>query len=557
MTDLLTALRSTRAGYDVECTWHRFLVDAYTGSGGFLGSIRQPAAGYWGAAAGGYGSRSTEGLRDELTYLDRYGREDEDKFKRRREVAHYLNYVAPLTDIKISYLLSKPPTRESAPDVVEEWRQNVDGRGTTWDELWLLATYRAAICGWIPILVDAPSSDGVATRAQAIEAGVRPKAFVLWPSALLAFKVDAGGTFEWAKIRTVHTEQETALATPHEVETITIWTAADATVYRISKIDGKESVSGPDVRPHGFGVVPIAVYRNKPALSDDEVLGIPMHGDVSIEARRLFNLLSEFDEHLRSQVFALLQVPTDAPLKDGELTIGTDNALPIRSDSQQGYAYIAPPASVAATYETRIEATIREIYRMGRVEYTRGAGGPASGVARRYEFASTNRAIGDFAAQSAKAESWVDDIVGRFLSVSDDARRAARVSAQTDFDIGDLESDIKATLDAVSAQLGATATKLLRRRLIGRMLPNLPKTTAEEIDAELDAQADDDAVGKAMAAEMLDAETADEEAAADEETDGATGPGRSPGAAGGTSKGVAGGGAPRGSSRQDPREAAR
>lgn len=547
MTSLLEALRSTREGYDVECTWHRFLVDAYAGSGGFLGSIRQPAAGYWGSAAGGYGSRATEGLRDELTYLDRYGREDDDKFKRRREVAHYLNYVAPLTDIKISYLLSKPPTREDAPQQVEDWRDDVDGRGTTWDELWLLATYRAAICGWTPILIDAPPADGIATRAQAIEAGVRPKAFVLWPSALLSFKVDDGGTLEWAKIRTVHIDQPTALSAPSQVETITIWTATEAAVYRIRTVDGKESVEGPDVRPHGFGVVPIAIYRNKPALSDDEVLGIPMHGDVSTESRRLFNLLSEFDEHLRSQVFALLQVPTDGKLQDGELTIGTDNALPIRPDSQQSYEYIAPPASVAATYETRIEATIREIYRMARVEFTRASGGGvASGVARRYEFASTNRAIGDFAAQGAKAESWIDDIVARFFSVSDDAREAARVTAQTDFDIGDLEADIKNTLDAVTAQLGPTATKLLRKRLIGRMLPNLPQAVVDEIDAELDAQVAEDAANKAMAAEMRDAANQTEETLDDEENDGPTGPHRPPGAPGGPPKGAPPGRAPGG-----------
>lgn len=550
---LLDQLRRTRAGFDVEVNWHRFLIDAYAGTGGFQGQVRQPAAGYWGAAAQNYGRGDGFVDNSTLTYLDRYPREDESKFARRLHVAHYLNYCAPLTDLKLSYLLSKPPIRENVPEQVEKWREDVDGRGTTWDEFWLAATYRAALCGWTPMLIDAPPADGLVTRAQAEEAGLRPKAIVLWPSALLDYSVEDGGTFAWTKIRTCHIEQPNALDAPAMVETITIWTATDASVYRIREVDGKETIEGPEVRTHGFGSVPIVIYRNKPALSDDEVLGIPMHADVSTESRRLFNLLSEFDEHLRSQVFALLQVPTSGAIKDGDLTIGTDNALPIDPNSSQKYEYIAPPASVAETYEERISATIREIYRMARVEFTRAtaSGGVASGIARRYEFAGTNRAIGDFASQGAKAEAWVDDVVGRFFGVSDEKREAERVTAQNDFDIGDIADDIKNTLDATTAQLGPTATRLLRSRLVARLLPNIDRETADAINEELEEQAVRDRVAAVMADEMAEA-ALEGGLDDDEESDGATAPKSPANASGKPPPGARGAGAKRGAARQGP-----
>ena len=43
MSDALReALERTRSGYEDERVWHTFLMDAYTGGGGFQGSVRQP-----------------------------------------------------------------------------------------------------------------------------------------------------------------------------------------------------------------------------------------------------------------------------------------------------------------------------------------------------------------------------------------------------------------------------------------------------------------------------------------------------------------------------------
>lgn len=521
MTDLLDKLRHTRAGYAEECTWIRFLMDAYAGTGGFQGQVRQPAVGYWGAAAELYAPAGSLG-RDEhprpsSSYLDRFGREDDDKYRARCDVAHYPNYVGPLTDLKISYLLRKSFSREDVPEVVENWHGDVDGLGGTLDEVRPEIITRAAIAGWAPVLIDMrPTPEGW-TVAQAEAAGTgKPRMIPLWPANLLDWSHD-GQRFAWVKIRTDHVEQATWDAPARTVRRYAIWTAAVATIYEVVEIDGKDpEVRPPVTYPHSFGRVPLAICRHQPG--GDGVTGLPMHGQVSTEARRLFNLISEIDEHVRQQVFAILVLSQRGQNNGGEIQLGTSNGLTIDTDAKNVHYFLAPPASVAATLEKRIEQTIREIYRMARVEFTRPQVAAASGVSRAYEFAQTNRALSDFARHVAAWEEDVDDLVGAALGIATDARAKERVIPPDSFDIEDLSSEIAVTIDAVTRlRIGPTAAKLARLRFIQRMLPRLAPAELEKIEEELETMAEDEARMTAAGVALLDAKT---EADPDEDPEG-------------------------------------
>jgi hypothetical protein len=131
--DLIKQLEHTREGYDDEVAWHRFLIDAYTGGGGFQGSIKQPAHDYWGSAATLYATGGTIARQDETrvnSYLDRYPREDSDKYRSRVGASHYTNYVAPLTDLKCGYIRKRPHTIRERPEALQEWHLDTDGNRT-------------------------------------------------------------------------------------------------------------------------------------------------------------------------------------------------------------------------------------------------------------------------------------------------------------------------------------------------------------------------------------------------------------------------------------------
>jgi len=490
---LLEKLERTRCGYDKECRWLTFLADAYTGAGGFQGGVEQPPSGYWGPAAELYASVQPYWLslrQSSGSYLDKHPREDEAKYQARKAVAHYLNYVEPLTDLKTSYLLRKPFIRDGESAAVRSWREDIDGQGTTWDDMRPGVVLRAAIGGWAPVLLDRPEVEEGMSRAQIDALGldhfiVNPLA----PGNLLEW-CERGGRLEWAKVRTCRTEVESWDSERQEVEEYTIWTATDATRYTVSKDgSGTKAVTGPVVVPHGFGRVPIAIFRHKRVPNcDSAVFGLPMHAQIALEGRRLFNLVSELDEHVRGQVFAILVMAQNNPSQTGEVQVGVDNGLTLDPQAKNPHYYLAPPASVASTLEARVEATVKEMFRMARAEYTRPVGAPTSGVARAYEFASTNRAIADFGSEIARGESDLAQLVSLGEGEHPDIARKNRVTAPESFDIDDVTSDIKNAMDAVSAKLGPTATIAIKRGLVQRVLPQLSNTTMAKIERELVAQ---------------------------------------------------------------------
>lgn len=529
MTDhLLEALERKRPGYDEEVTWHKFMLDAYLAMGGFAGSVKQPPAGFWGAAADVYSTSSllsTSGTEVFDTYLDRFPREDAKKFRSRVDGTQYDNYMEPLTDLKVSYILRKGFVARNRPQAVEDWRANVDGNGTTWSELFPGIVTRTATLGLIPVLLDVRQVERdekgeqvIKTRAQARQAGIQPYPVPLFPANLLDYDTDDAGQFAFVKICTRSMRRESWQDASEPVTHYTIWTPETWQKYEVTESEGTKSAQLVDEGKNTFGSVPIVLYKHKPA-PDDPVRAMAMHGAVAQLSRAHMNRMSEFNEHLRGQVFALLVYVTKDDTED--LTVGTDNAISLPHDATQTHSYIAPPASVAETYEKRIEAIVREIYRIARVEFTRPTGSATSGLARAYEFAATNRALSDFAGELARAEMHLDWLIGRFYDVPEEELQASTVVAPESFDIEDLQADIKSTFDLIAGGIGPTATRLLKLKLINQALPQLDDDTRGIIEQELDDDDTQEQTDQALAEEAeaaaakLEAEAAEAERAAE------------------------------------------
>lgn len=524
MTDaLLKALERKRAGYDAEMLWHKFLLDAYLGMGGFAGSVKQPPAGFWGAAAEVYSSALSESRSTTPidTYLDRFPREDERKFRSRVQGVQYDNYMEPLTDLKVGYILRKPFDVRGRPDVVSEWRENVDGRGTSWAELFPGIVTRTAVLGLQPVLLDVPElPEGVTTLAQYRDAGVQPYPVPLFPANLLDYDTDRAGQMTMAKLCTSSMRRESWMDDPVEVTHYTIWTPESFVKYEVTDVKGSKFATLVSQGRNPFGAVPIVLYKHK-SSPDDPIRAMAMHGNVAQQSRAHMNRLSEFNEHLRGQVFALLVYVTNGGENEGDLTVGVDNALTLPSDARQVHQYIAPPATVAATYEKRLESIVREIYRIARVEFSRPTGQATSGLARAYDFAATNRALADFAGELALAEMHLDWLIGRYYGVSEDELAASTVIAPDSFDIEDLATDIKSAFDLIAGDIGPTATRLLKLQLVDQALPRLDADTRAAIEQELDDSGKQDSTDAALAAEAEAAAQKLEAAAAQAELDAA------------------------------------
>ena len=513
--EFLRRLRSTRHDYDEEFVWTRFLMDAFAGSGGFKGRVKPPDVGFWGWAAEAYGTGVAKTLLgtfdDSTSYLDRYKREDEPKFQARVNASTYTNYVGPITKLLVSYVLKRPLMRENAPDALEEWMEDVDGRGTSWDEfLAQKVVPRTAVCGWIPVLFDAPrvTTEGLEaplTMAQAKDLGIRPRAIQLYPANVLDWQEDAGGNFEWVKLRLCYRRKPDPLGPEHTLERYQMWFADRVVWYDVRIVEGQDPQVGPrEETRHGFGRVPIAVFRGE-ASPDDNIRGISLLAEGAPQNRAHFNRGSELDEMLRAATFPILQVPVRNQVAVSSIVGGAENALPIPHDSTQPYMWIEPDGHSVEAYERRLEATVKEIYRTMRVEFTRPTGQATSGVSRRHEFEQTNRRLGDFAANVARGEAESFVIVAPLLSIGPDAIAEYSVTPPTDFAIEDLAEDIKTLKEAIGIGLPPRAESLLKKRATEKLLPNISTDDRAQIDDELEEAEKDAANARAMEREVDEA----------------------------------------------------
>lgn len=543
MTTFIEKLFSTRRDYDKETRRHRFLLDAYAGTGGFQGKERAPFAGYWGAAAELY-ARASLGLvlgaetdEDVETYLDRFMREDMPKFVKRAGRAHYPNYVAPSIDIPLSYMFRKPNVR--APDdmgALQLFLDDANGAGMTWDDMLRdVIMVRASVLGWCPVAFDIFGEDtidpntGKARERTALDdqrEGRRPVAVPLFPGNLLKWQVDDTGVLQWVKLKQTRYESSDPLNDAKCITRITIWEPHRYRWWDVADDErGERVIIATKEGKNPFGVVPVLVARCKP-LPDDPFMGIPRASAASDEARRLFNALSELDEHMRACAYGLLQIPIADASKVASVMGGNGIGIAVPPDSNRDVKWVTPDANVANMYEARVKNCIEEMHRMQNMDFVRGSkgGGQRSGVSQSFEFESMNRTIAGMARQMAMFEQGSLRLVGSVM-VGAPKREAIRCTPATRFDVQEMASVLEEAMTAISLKLGARASAEIRKRVAAQMLPNIEPEVLREVYAEIDAQAEDeeqnrkDADASLAAARAALAAGGEDEGEDDEETD--------------------------------------
>lgn len=503
--DFIKELLACRADYHQERSWHKFLLDAYSGTGGFQGKVRQPFASFWGWAADVYRRNLpfTGGLMDDEldTYLDRFDREDVVKFERRAKSAHYPNYVANFIDVPLSFMFRKvfgqKPDQQDAGSL-GKWMENADGAGTAWNDMVRdTIAPRAAVLGWAPVLFDMPSLGSALPTALDDERGQNlPYAVPLFPSNLLDWSHDDNGMLRWAKIRNDYVRRDDPLQAGTDITRITIWYSDRWEWYELAK--GKDNlprVIGSASGQHPFKRVPLLVMRRKP-VPDDPFRGIPMAASASEEARRMFNYLSELDEHLRSCAFALFQVVTDQPDKIGSIIGGNGNAVPLKPDWKNEHKWLTPDPAISQMYESRISTTIEEMYRAQKMEFTRGVrGGQArSGVSQSFEFESANRAIADFARMVARFDEEGRRLASKALPAAP-ADANITTTAPQRFDVEEMAKELDEALSAITLRVGPTATAEIKKKVVRGQLPMADTETMSKIESEIDDEAELEAAG--------------------------------------------------------------
>lgn len=503
--DTQTMLRRTRPDYVEEATWHKFLIDASYGTGGFRGRIAPPEVSVLGWAAKLY-----EGYTAARSYLDQFKREDTDKFNARVLVSHYRNYVGPFVQLIVGFVNKHVMSRSEEGEPLAAWRDNCDGNGTTWDTM-LTETIRptAARIGYCPVLFDMPATmaaDGEAelslAQRQDLRSEVMPRAIPLYPVNLPDWECDDTGALVWAKVRTDHEVRPDALLEGTCEERYAIWYRDRVEKHVIQRGQSiGETFAIPVTIKHSWGQVPIIIFRGEPTPGE-RVRGRSIVADAAVEARTHFNLSSEKRDHERASTFAILGVPVQSIKDDiGTLIGGNGSAIKIPATSTQPLHYVAPPESVAASLETSLASSVKEMYRISRIEYEAPTGTATSGIARAYQFEQTNSRLRDLANGWARSEQEALRLVATGLG--DKSSEKMTVTPPSDFNIDDLLTEIQEVAALLDLPIGETASGEILKRAVRKAAPNMTQEQDALVSSEID-----DAIGQQQADDALERETA-------------------------------------------------
>lgn len=424
----------------IDRTSDQFLLDAYTGKGGF--------------ATG--------------EYLVSHPRESADKLARRKENAVYPNYCRKIVDVLMGFLWKNAPARES-DELYDQFSENADGAGTKLNTL--LFTYQrlAMITGTVFVIVEKPAEQGPTRAEQAF-----PYLALRTKTQLVAEQKDAAGN--WLSVTF---SESLSGKTRYRTYTRTGW--------RLSEdAKGEMLIEQGD---YTLGRVPVVRLHNAKPLDPTDTAADSFFYDLAGLCWKLYNLDSEKRELFRAQTFAILALPVsdDAErekLKD--LTIGTENALTYNPTGGGRPEFIAPPPDPIQLYQAEIQSVVDEIYRMSNLEFVGGV--QQSGVALAFHFQETNSALAGMAEMCEAAENEIADLVYLWQG----REFAGNIAYASDFNISDLTQALAVAVDSVTLGMGPEFDKTIKKRLARQILGNdtSPGTMAQ-IDREIDAGGDE------------------------------------------------------------------
>jgi hypothetical protein len=437
----------------IDRTSDQFLLDAYSGQGGF--------------ATG--------------EYLVAHPREDTTsggKFDRRKALAVYPNFTRKIVDVFMGFLWKQTPNRET-DDLYTQFMNNADGAGSKLDTLLFAYQRLAMILGTVYVIVDKPQTQGQTRADQAL-----PYLALRLPGQLEAEEKDAAG--RWLSV----TFSET-------LDGETVYRTFTTTGWKVSKdVDNKDvlkDVEGKAMQgEYALGRVPVVRLHIAKPLNPTASRSQSWVYDLAGLNWDLYNSRSELRELFRAQTFAILKLPArDEAQRESlkDLTISTENALSYDPTDGGEPGYIAPPADPVKLYMLQIADTITDMYRTANLEFVGGV--QQSGVATAFHFQEANSSLGGMAGECEAAETEIAWLVYKWQG----REFTGNIAYPNEFNMSDITQAISIAMDSVTLGMGAEFDKAVKKRLAKQILgndaaPSVMQAIADEIDAQGDPLGD-------------------------------------------------------------------
>lgn len=425
-------------------------------------------------------------------YLEQHPRESFEKYEMRKKLAHYLNYFKPCVDAHVSPIFKNIAIRDWKGQGAKAWEtfvHDVDFRGTELKDLMKQAATKSKINGTCFVVMDRDESVGELTL-ESLEAERQniPYAFIVDPVRVLEIKVDKFGRL----IKFVYVEPDS-----YDEERMAERTLLpDGWILKDSKGERRGAWN--------LGMVPVIPV---PSKNDNETFNpLPPSEFISIAKTNkvIYNMCSWLTDILVNQTFSILVYPSTS---EDALEIGTSNALGFPAEAGHEPKFIAPSADPANILQSAINSLQNECYRMAAVVNITGVRSEQSGVAKAWDFESTNRALSDFADILENAEKQLADLFQRFVNVE----LEYTVNYPNDFSISDIQTELANAEIAKGLDFGDKFNLQVFKRVLTSYLPELSDDDFDMLVKEYEQKLENDALDYEQAAQEDQGENLDNE----------------------------------------------
>jgi len=417
--------------------------------------------------------------------------EDQEDYEERLKRADFLNFCDTIPSMYNSYIFKEGVERPGNLDL-EEFRRNVDGKGTNISEFIKEAGYWASVYGVVHIFVNMPALiNPPKNKAQQRENKQIPYASIVYPPQLKDWSLDRQGNFQWVLIESIYyndsdPEYERIEETHYMLITKEKWTILDEDGEKVKFDDGTKSEG-----PNEIGTIPIYTMYNK--RGTDKV-GKSLLRDIVYVNRKIFNWCSCIDEQIERQTFSQLVVPDSGELAEKEESgesnvlkeIGTSSVWTFPFDARHPPAFISPEVENINTIWKLVVDNIKEIFRLSGLQ-----GGTSdlytsrSGRQSQYSFIGVNSALAEKSASYQEAENQISKLALQHMGKQ--AEEFSEVKYPSTFDVQALADEIDSLFMIMERNLSSRLNKELQKNIARKSLPNATQEVIIEIEKEIES----------------------------------------------------------------------
>lgn len=209
-------------------------------------------------------------------HLPQWAAEDADSYRERLKTATLFPAYARTVSVLTGRPFSKPVTvGDDVPSSIREWLENVDLEGRNLHAFAADLFDNALGYGLCGILVDCPPADGVRTRAEEKQAGVRPYFVHVRHDAILGWRAEKrGGSMVLTQLRLMETvEEPDGLFATKKVQQVRVLEIGKWTTYR--KTEGQNGAESWVQYKSGETTIDVIPFVPIYGLRKDFMIGAP------------------------------------------------------------------------------------------------------------------------------------------------------------------------------------------------------------------------------------------------------------------------------------------